>query len=88
MVQLYDLITELKKNGTLAELLNAGLMSPKVLLYYDLYGKFKFYIERNYKTTEAVRQTALTTNVCERTIYKAISVMRYATAYNGSVVTE
>jgi hypothetical protein len=88
MAQLYNLITDLKKNGALTELLNAGLMSPKVLLYYDLYSKFKFYVERNYKTTEAVRQTALTTNVCERTIYKAISVMRYATAYNGSVVTE
>lgn len=77
---LFDLITKLKTEGTMSVLLNAGLMSPKVLLYYELYSKYIFYKERNYKTTEAVRQAALTTNVCERTIYKAISVMSYATA--------
>lgn len=77
---LYDLIGQMKDNGMLDALLRSGMMSPKVLLYYELYSKFTFYTERDYKTTDAVRQTALTTNVCERTIYKAISIMKYATA--------
>jgi hypothetical protein len=84
MEQLFDMIKRMKEDGSLQVLLNAGMMSPKVLLYFELYAKYLFYASRNYKTSEAVRQIALTTNVCERTIYKAISVMKHSTAYNHS----
>ena len=73
---MHEKIKVLNDDGTLKALIRAGLVSPKILMYYEIHAKFSFYISRGYKTNQAVIKTAMTVNVSERTVYKAIKIMR------------
>lgn len=74
--QLCDIIQQLYENGTLKRLFLAGLVSNKILLYFEIYLEVKKRREKTkYKRTNIIlHEVAEKYNVSIQTVYRANKV--------------
>jgi len=76
-IAMFDLLIQLKNNGTLKHMVRNGLMSPKVLQYLEIY----MYVDARAKATKQSLNAIITDaevqfGVCRRTIWNAIKAVK------------
>jgi hypothetical protein len=72
----YNQIHLLIQDGTVRMLISEGLMSPKILTYYQVYQKYSALLTAGYKPTEAKIKTSMHASVSERTVERAVKLMK------------
>lgn len=77
--RIIDLVNELNHNGILCRLMDAGLMSPKVIGYIEMYNQYDINIRiRKMKSMDARYAVSVKMNCDVRTVHTAISTMEKA----------
>ena len=74
---MFDLLIQLKNNGTLNHMVRNGLMSPKVLMYLEIY----MYIDARVKATgknvaNLVQDAEIAFEVSRATVWRSIKIIK------------
>jgi hypothetical protein len=77
-VQIFDLITRLKSDGTLTQLVHAGIIAPKVVTYASIYERVEQQQRRRKRSSRKfiIIMVADEYKVHPTTVYRAINLMR------------
>lgn len=68
-----DILERLHDSGELRELIQGGLVSVNVLMWYKIYKSFVFQMESGVKKTQAITDIADVFGVSERIVYRVIA---------------
>ncbi|WP_448702744.1 hypothetical protein ACFGVR_10360 [Mucilaginibacter sp. AW1-3] len=74
---MFDLLIQLKNNGTLNHMVRNGLMSSKVLMYLEIY----MYIDARVKTTgknvaTLVQEAEIAFQVSRATVWRSVKIIK------------
>lgn len=73
----FEIIQEIEQKGHLKKLIAAGLMSTKLVLYYEIYLEYdKAKRTTKKKTVDIVSELCDKFGVCDSTIYKVIKIFK------------
>ena len=67
-----DVLEKLHDNGILRELIQGGLVSYNVLLWYKITKAVEFQLENGVKKTQAITDVSDVFNVSERMVYRIL----------------
>lgn len=67
-----DTLDKLYDSGDLRDLLQSGLISVNVLIWYKIYKAFIFQIENGVKKSQAITDVSDVFGVSERVVYRVI----------------
>jgi len=67
-----DILEKLHDNGILRELIQGGLVSYNVLLWYKIYKAVEFQLENGVKKTQSITDVSDVFNVSERMVYRVL----------------
>jgi hypothetical protein len=68
-----DVLDRLHESGELSNLIQGGLISINVLMWYKIYKSYIFQISNGIKKTQAITDIADVFNVSERIVYRVIA---------------
>ncbi len=76
-IAMFDLLIQLKNNGTLKHMVRNGLMSPKVFMYLEIY----MYIDARVKVTgksvnSLVLDAEMAFEVSRATVWRSIKIIK------------
>lgn len=66
-------LQEIYKAGGVATLMNRGLISPSVFMYFKYFDVYTNYRDEGKRYTDAIILTSIAFNVSEKTIKRAVS---------------
>lgn len=68
-----DILEKLHDSGELRDLIQGGLVSINVLMWYKIYKSYTFQMENKVRKTQAITDIADVFNVSERIVYRVIA---------------
>ena len=68
-----DILEKLHESGELSDLIQGGLVSINVLMWYKIYKSYVFQMNNGVKKTQAITDISDVFNVSERIVYRVIS---------------
>lgn len=68
-----EILDKLNDSGELSSLIQGGLVSINVLMWYKIYKSYTFQMENGVKKTQAITDIADVFNVSERIVYRVIA---------------
>ncbi len=68
-----DILERLHDNGELSKLIQGGLVSINVLMWYKIYKAYIFQMENGVKKTQSITDIADVFGVSERIVYRVIA---------------
>jgi hypothetical protein len=68
-----DILERLHDSGELRDLIQGGLVSINVLMWYKIYKSYTFQMENGVRKTQAITDIADVFNVSERIVYRVIA---------------
>ena len=68
-----DILERLHDSGELRDLIQGGLVSINVLMWYKIYKSYTFQMENGVKKTQSITDIADIFNVSERIVYRVIA---------------
>ena len=68
-----DILERLHESGELSDLIQGGLVSINVLMWYKIYKSYTFQMSNGVRKTQAITDIADVFNVSERIVYRVIS---------------
>lgn len=68
-----DILERLHESGELSDLIQGGLVSINVLMWYKIYKSYVFQMNNGVKKTQAITDISDVFNVSERIVYRVIS---------------
>lgn len=68
-----DILERLHDSGELRDLIQGGLVSINVLMWYKIYKSYTFQMENGVRKTQAITDISDVFNVSERIVYRVIA---------------
>lgn len=78
-MQTYELIIKIREDGTLLQLVRSGIISSKVTVYADIYGRVEALRVRRKRASkkQLILQVAEEYGIHPTTVYRAVKLMRH-----------